>query len=72
MSGKTLTYEYPTKSGEMLDEIVFRHYGKHAPLSLVLEANPGLAKRGPVLPEGIIIVLPSLPVAEKKYISLWG
>lgn len=68
---KVLTYTYTSKPGEMLDEIVVRHYESASPLNLVLEANPGLAKMGPTLPGGIEITLPPLPVAEKKLITLW-
>lgn len=69
---KKLTYLYETKPSEILDEIVFRHYGNHQPLQLVLNANPGLAKRGPILPEGLTITLPPVVEEAKKYITLWG
>lgn len=72
MSGKTLTYDYVTRYQEVLDEIVSRHYGSLSMLQDVLNVNPGLAKRGPTLPEGITIFLPSMPKAEKKTITLWG
>lgn len=66
-----ITYNYKTKEGEMVDDIIYRHYGTHAHLQLVLNANPGLAKRGPSLPQELVIILPPAPVEEKKYISLW-
>lgn len=66
-----LTYTYTTKLDEMLDEIVFAHYGSHEPLKLVMEANPGIAKHGARLPLGLDVILPPEPVSEKKYISLW-
>lgn len=69
---KQLTYVYTTKVGELLDEIVFIHYGSHDPLQMVMEANAGIAKYGPVLPQGIEVTLPPEPVTEKKYISLWS
>ncbi|MGL5286168.1 MAG: tail protein X [Aeromonas sp.] len=64
--------EYETMHREMLDEIVYRHYGNHQPMQLVLEANPGLARLGPVLPDGLIINLPPKPVEQKQTIKLWG
>ncbi|MGL4755177.1 MAG: tail protein X [Aeromonadaceae bacterium] len=67
----SLTFIYTTKVGEMVDEIVYRHYQTHEHLQMVLNANPGLAKRGPALPEGVEITLPPAPVAEKQYITLW-
>lgn len=69
---KTLTYIYTTKVGELLDEIVFLHYGSHAPLKMVLEANKGIARYGATLPRGINITLPPEPVSKKQYISLWS
>lgn len=69
---KGLTYKYTSKVGEMLDDIVFRHYGNHSPLQVVLNANPGLAKMGPSLPTGTTILLPPVVEPEKKYITLWG
>lgn len=68
---KVNTYIYTTKLGEMLDEIVHSHYGSHEPLQLVLKANPGLAKLGPVLPQGMDVTLPPEPISEKQYISFW-
>lgn len=72
MSLKLNTYNYTTRRGEMLDEIVFRHYDSHAPMLDVLNANPNIAKLGPVLPSGLTIVLPPQKVDEKKFITLWG
>lgn len=69
---KQLTYLYTTKVGEMLDEIVFAHYGTHEPLQMVLEANRGIARHGATLPQGIEVTLPPEPVSEKQYISLWS
>lgn len=72
MTQKRLAYTYDTKHGELLDEVVFRHYGHHKALNLVLNANPGLAKLGPSLPLGTKVILPPEPVAEKTFITLWG
>lgn len=69
---KQLTYIYTTKEAELLDDIVFSHYGSHEFLQMVLEANRGVAGHGPYLPQGIDITLPPQPVSETKYITLWG
>lgn len=68
---KNLTYFYTTKEGELVDEIAYRHYQSRDHLQMVLNANPGLAKRGPVLPKGVEITLPAAPEVQKKYITLW-
>lgn len=63
-----------TLEGDFLDELVVQHYGAGAAsgaLSAVLEANPGLAARGPVLPEGVVIVLPDLAPAVSGVLRLW-
>ena len=63
-----------TLEGDFLDYLVVQHYGVGAAsgaLSAVLEANPGLAARGPVLPEGVVIVLPDLTPAETGVLRLW-
>ena len=50
-----------TIDGDMLDVICLSHYGHaHRYVEAVLNANPGLADQGAVLPAGIIIVLPDL------------
>ncbi|MGV6840163.1 MAG: tail protein X [Planktomarina sp.] len=54
---------YRTKDGDMVDAICFDHYGDEAMMSAVYQANPGLAKYGPVLPRGLHIELPTKPAA---------
>ena len=50
--------KYRTVNGQTLDEIVWRHYGDvPGVIELVLEANPGLANHGDILPPGIVIDL---------------
>ena len=63
-----------TTEGDMVDEIVFQHYGSISGyLEKVLEVNRHLAKYGPVLPAGIKIKLPEIEEikTDKKEISLW-
>jgi phage tail protein X len=65
---------YITKQGEMVDMICRRAYGDESGyVEKVLDANPGLAGRGLVLPIMTRVVLPDLPRAapEKKIVSLW-
>lgn len=64
-----------TRDGDVLDAICATHYGTEnlsAVLTLVLEANQGLAEKGAVYPAGIRIVLPDITqqVSESPY-SLW-
>jgi len=53
--------EFSTKSFDVLDAICKEHYGREDQVTAVLDANPGLAAFGPVLPAGLTIVLPDLP-----------
>lgn len=63
-----------TIAGDLLDDLVAQHYGVEAAsaaLSAVLDANSGLAARGPVLPAGVRIVLPDLAPAATRVLRLW-
>jgi len=64
---------YRTKDGDMLDRICWHHYGFESAVTAVLEANPGLADYGPVLPAGILIRLPDLskPNETIDTVRLW-
>lgn len=42
-----------THDGDVLDELVWQHYGRSDVLSAVLEANPHLAQWPPVLSAGL-------------------
>lgn len=65
--------KYRTKPGDMLDAICHAYYdGRAGATELVLEANPGLANLGPVIPENTVIELPELPETEdESAIVLW-
>lgn len=53
---------YETSHGDVLDQICHRHYGViDSAIERVLEANPGLADRGAILPRGVRILLPAVP-----------
>jgi phage tail protein X len=65
---------YSTSDGDMVDEIAFKHYGTTAGrvVEQLLDANPGLADRGPVLPAGVVIALPDIDVTAKAIgTKLW-
>ena len=65
---------YRAKTGDMLDAICHVYYkGRPNATEAALEANPFLAKVGPVLPEGTLIELPDLPSLEdKSTVVLWS
>ena len=65
--------KYRTLSGETLDMIVWKHYDSlSGNVEKVLEANPGLAAHGPLLPENLIIELPSATTdTATQTIRLW-
>jgi phage tail protein X len=65
--------QYMTKDGDTLDRICWQYYdGQQTTVAQVLEANPGLADHGPLLPAGIIITLPALVTpAKEQGVSLW-
>ena len=53
---------YRTSDGDVIDAVCRRYYGRESgAVEAVLEANPGLAELGPVLPAGMLIELPDLP-----------
>lgn len=65
---------YTTRQGETVDIVCHRHYGRTSGVTeSVLDANPGLAARGPILPMGTTIVLPRLEdkLNTRPLVSLW-
>lgn len=60
--------------GDTLDAICHRHYGRTAAVTeAVLQANPGIAELGPVLPHGTLVELPDMAPRpqNKNMIQLW-
>lgn len=57
---------YTTRENDVLDEIVWRHYGRqdNGLVESVLESNRGLADYGPELPAGLFLTLPYSPTPE--------
>lgn len=59
--------------GDTVDALCWRHYGRTAGVTeQVLEANPGLAALGPVLPMGLEIEIPDQPAQPvTRRVQLW-
>lgn len=60
--------------GDTVDAICWRYYGRTAGVTeAVLDANPGLADLGPVIPHGTAVTLPdAAPQAEQRQVvKLW-
>lgn len=65
---------YRTRDGDVLDAICQQFYGSaQGHTERVLEANPGLADLGPVLPAGVMIELPPPyePELVRPTVRLW-
>jgi len=55
---------------DTVDEICWRHYGRTQ--GMVLQANPGLAEHGPILPHGLEVELPDVTAAATvQAVQLW-
>jgi phage tail protein X len=65
---------YVTRAGDVLDNICYQHYGETSGVvEKVLEANRGLAQRGPVLGTGIRILLPAIESDQTQdVVRLWS
>lgn len=62
-----------THAGDVLDALIWQHYGRSDVLAAVLEANLALAQLPPVLTAGLLIELPDLPLPmEAPVIRLWS
>ena len=65
---------YTTRQGETVDLACLAFYGRTAKVvEAVIDANPGLAALGPVLPLGTKIIMPDIPSTStaKPLTSLW-
>ncbi|WP_421424157.1 tail protein X [Agrobacterium rosae] len=65
---------YVTRQGETVDLACLAHYGRTAKVvEAVIEANPGLAALGVVLPIGTTIIMPIIASTstERRLVSLW-
>ncbi len=62
------------QQGDTLDALCWRHYGRTAGVvEQVLDANPGLADLGPIIPHGTLVHLPDQPVRaeQRQVVNLW-
>jgi phage tail protein X len=59
--------------GDTVDALCWRYYGRTAGVTeQVLEANPGLAEHGAVLPMGTVVELPDQPTQPvTRRLQLW-
>ena len=65
---------YQTSEGDTADLIAWRQYGTQAGrvVEQLLEANPGLAEAGPLLPAGVLVTLPQIDApAVTQGTRLW-
>lgn len=63
-----------TQQNDTVDALCWRHYGRTAGVvEAVLDANPGLADRGPVLQAGVLVNLPEIQTSapERQMVNLW-
>lgn len=63
-----------TKDGDTVDYLCWRHYGSttNRVVEAVLQANAGLADRGPILPAGVAVQLPVIEAPdETRGVQLW-
>jgi phage tail protein X len=62
------------QQNDTIDALCWRHYGRTAGVTeAVLEANPGLADLGPILPQGVLVNLPEAQTtaAVRQTVNLW-
>lgn len=69
-----MSQTYQTRAGDTADYIAWKHYGTQAGRTVeqLLDANPGLADHGPLLPAGLLVTLPDIdlePTAQA--VRLW-
>lgn len=65
---------YVTRAGDTVDYVAWKFYGStdNRVTEQVLEANPGLADQGAVLPAGMTITLPEISAPAKTTgVKLW-
>lgn len=62
-----------TQKNESVDALCWRHYGRtQGAVEAVLQANPGLARHGLLLPQGILVTMPVLSAPPTKPMTtLW-
>jgi len=67
-----MTTIYTTREGDTADFIAWKIYGTSRPTEAMLNANPGLADYGTLLPAGIEVTLPEVEAPGKtEGVRLW-
>ena len=64
---------YITSQFDEVDAICHRYYGRtQGTVEAVLKVNQNLAEMAPILPEGLVILLPDLPQPETtETLRIW-
>lgn len=62
-----------TQQNETVDALCWRYYGRtQGAVEAVLQANPGLARHGLLLPQGMPVLMPVLPTPPTQQLTqLW-
>ena len=65
--------EVTALQGDSVDSLCYRHLGTSDAVEATLEANPGLAALGAILPMGTVVALPDAvqSTPTKTLIQLW-
>lgn len=69
-----MSQTYRTSEGDTADYIAWKYFGTQSGrvVEQLLEANKGLADIGPLLPAGLLVVLPDIqPEAAEQAVKLW-
>ncbi len=64
-----------TNQNETVDALCWRFYGRTAGVTeAVLDANPGLADHGPILPQGLLVNMPEAQASapQRQMVQLWN
>ena len=66
---------YRTSDGDTLDYIAWKFYRmlEGRVVEQLLDANPGIADLGPVLPAGVLVNMPDIaPQQQEQGVRLWS
>jgi phage tail protein X len=69
-----MTVTVRANQNDTVDALCWRHYGRTAGVTeAVLEANPGLADHGPILPQGLVVNMPEAQASapQRQMVQLW-
>ena len=69
-----MTVAVRANQNDTVDALCWRFYGRAAGVTeAVLEANPGLADHGPILPQGLVVNMPEAQASapQRQMVQLW-